>query len=186
MNHSKLQLDFGFDCNPIINQKLNTKSNKKQRSDFVFDTMDCLTSPVIVFKSAWQDAIPTDILKNVTISRMMTLISGEQMASITEVVAYMMPRTFESPMPSEWVNIYTWSGLQYASMFKDRNQRKEMMKAMEDIAPETLSEYEQGLLKHLRCWIYEKRRKALKESLKSEKQVKSNGIITKQNHLFDH
>ena len=47
----------------------------------------------------------------------------KQMASITEVIAYMMPRTFEAPMPSEWVNIYTWVGLQYANQFKGNEQK---------------------------------------------------------------
>jgi hypothetical protein len=97
----------------------------------------------------------------------MTLMQGERMASLTEVVIYMMPRTFESPMPGEWANIYTWCGLQYAKTFKNAGQ----LEAMMEIAPEKLSDYEQTLLKRLRVWIYDKRRKALKVKLKENNPV---------------
>ena len=175
-----LQLDFGFEIKPIPKEKKKPISTKKAKNDFVFDFMDCLTSPVIVFKSAWQDAIPADVLNNITISRMICLMVGEQMASITEVVAYMMPRTFESPMHSEWINIYTWCGLQYAKSFKGVEQQK----VMAEIAPQKLSDYEIHLLNDLRRWIYDKRRKALKLSMKSEKQVKLPDVTSKQGNLF--
>ncbi|MCX2682188.1 hypothetical protein OOZ15_19765, partial [Galbibacter sp. EGI 63066] len=98
-------------------------------------------------------------------ARLLVQMQGERMASLTEVVAYMMPRTLEPPMPSEWVNIYTWCGLQFARTFKNAGQ----IGAMVDIAPEKLSDYEQTLLKRLRVWIYEKRREALKLKLKADK-----------------
>lgn len=34
-----------------------------------------------------------------------------KIASLTETLAYIMQRTYEAPMPTEWVNIYTWLGL---------------------------------------------------------------------------
>jgi len=58
----------------------------------------------------------------------------------------MMPRTFEVPMPTEWVNIYTWLGLQYAMQSKNKGE----LDAMIEIAPKDLSDYEKGLLKNLR------------------------------------
>ena len=90
-------------------------------------------------------------------------MTKEKMASLTETLAYIMPRTYEAPMPTEWVNIYTWLGLQYVIQFKNNDQ----LSAMTEIAPSELSEYEIGLLNNLRRWIYDKRRKALKEKLKS-------------------
>jgi len=145
MENSKevLQLDFGFDIKPMVNQKTRPKTAKQAQNDFVFEFMDSLTAPVIVFPSAWQDTIPKDVLKNITMSRLLCQISGEQMASYTEVVAYMMPRTFESPLQSEWVNIYTWCGLQYTRQFKG----KELAKTMEEIAPKNLSDYDNGFMR---------------------------------------
>ena len=104
MENSKiLQLDFGFNLDPIQNQELTKTNIKKAKSDFVFDIMDALTGPIIIYNTAWKDSIPKDLLEKITISRMLCLMKGEKMASITEVVAYMMPRTFEAPMSSEWV-----------------------------------------------------------------------------------
>ncbi|MBO0322152.1 hypothetical protein J0X14_07585 [Muricauda sp. CAU 1633] len=177
-----VQLDFGFELEPAKTptQNLSPKSFKKAKSDFVLDFMDLLQSPIIVYPSQWQDAVPKDLLNNITMARMLTQVRGEHMASLTEVVAYMMPRTFESPMPSEWVNIYTWCGLQYAKTFKKTGQ----MEAMEEVAPKQLSEYEIGLLKRLRVWIYEKRRKALKDSMKTSMPKLSGPSPNNQGELF--
>lgn len=108
-------------------------------------------------------------------------MQGERMASLTEVVAYMMPRTYEAPMPSEWANIYTWCGLQFAKTFKNARQ----IGAMMEIAPKHLSDYEQTLLKRLRIWIFEKRRKALKANLKDADRPSIKDSFDHQNNLFD-
>jgi hypothetical protein len=168
MEHPNIQqLDFGFETELMNDPKPILKPFKKAQSDFVLDFLDCLNSPIITFPSAWRNAVPQLLLINVTLARLMTLMQGERMASLTEVVIYMMPRTFESPMPGEWANIYTWCGLQYAKTFKNAGQ----LEAMMEIAPEKLSDYEQTLLKRLRVWIYDKRRKALKVKLKENNPV---------------
>lgn len=105
---------------------------------------------------------------------------GEHMASLTEVVAYIMPRTYEAPMPSEWTNIYTWCGMQYVKTFLKTGQ----IKAMEELTPQQLSEYEMSLLKRLRVWIYEKRRQALKDSMKTSMPKLSRSWPNDQRELF--
>jgi len=175
-----VQLDFGFECDPIQIKEKILKPNKKRDNDFVFNFMDCLTSPIIVFKSAWQDIIPKDILNNIKLSRLLCSMQQEEMASLTEALAYMMPRTYEAPMPTEWVNIYTWLGLQYAGQFKNMDQ----LDAMKEIAPKALSEYEMGLLNNLRRWIYDKRRKALKEKLKNAEKSETKMLPENQKELF--
>ena len=70
--------------------------------------------------------------------------------------------------------------IQYAIQFK----KEEQLKAITDIAPKELSDYEKGLLKNLRVWIYEKRRKALKGILKMNKVSKDDGILDIQEKLF--
>lgn len=180
-NFNLVQFDFGFECEPLQTKKKTSKSNKKRTNDFVFNFMDCLTSPIIVFKSAWQDTIPKDILKNIKLSRLLCSMQQEEMASLTETLAYIMPRTYEAPMPTEWVNIYTWLGLQYATQFKNSDQ----LNAMTEIAPSELSEYEMGLLNNLRRWIYDKRRSALKNILKSSKNSESIRLPIHQKGLFE-
>ena len=181
-NPNVVQLDFGFELEstktPIPN--LGPKSFKKAQSDFVLDFMDLLQSPIIVYPSQWRDAVPKDLLNNITMARMLTQMRGEHMASFTEVVAYMMPRTFEAPMPGEWVNIYTWCGLQHAKTFKKTGQ----IKAMEEVAPQQLSEYEMGHLKRLRIWIYEKRRQAIKDTMKASIRLDTESSPNNQGELF--
>ena len=179
-NLKVVQFDFGFECKPISAKEKVVKPTKKDKSDFVFDFMDCLASPIIVFKSAWQDTIPKDILGRIKLSRIICSMTQEKMASLIETLAYMMPRTYEAPMQTEWVNIYTWLGLQYAMQTKSKDQ----LEAMIEIAPKELSDYEKGLLKNLRLWIYDKRRKALKGILKKNKVSKDDGILDIQEKLF--
>ncbi|MEM7483910.1 MAG: hypothetical protein AAF348_01760 [Bacteroidota bacterium] len=179
-NFNLIQLDFGFECEPLQVQKKTSRSKKKRTNDFVFNFMDCLTSPIIVFKSAWQDTIPKDILKNIKLSRLLSSMQQEEMASLTEALAYMIPRTYEAPIPTEWVNIYTWLGLKYASQFKNTDQ----LDTMKEIAPKELSEYEVGLLSNLRRWIYDKRRKALKDKLKAAEKSKIKTFSKNQEELF--
>ncbi|MFV9549948.1 hypothetical protein [Algibacter sp. PT7-4] len=97
-NLNVLQLDFGFKVKPVLTQEKAVKRTKKHKSDFVFDMMDCLASPIIVFKSALQDNIPKDILGRIKMSRLICSMTKEKMASLTETLAYIMPRTYEAPM----------------------------------------------------------------------------------------
>ena len=110
----------------------------------------------------------------------MCLMANEKMASLTEALAYIMPRTYESPMQREWVDIYTWLGMKYVNSFRNFQDKK----GMEGIAPDELSNYEIGLLDDLRRWIYKKRREALKTSLRYVEKQKPNQIIIKQSELF--
>lgn len=84
-------------------------------------------------------------------------------------MAYMMPRTYKAPMPTEWVNIYTWLWLQYAGQFRTSDQ----LDAIKEIAPNKLSENEMRLLNNLRTWIYDKRSKTLHDKLKNAEKSES-------------
>lgn len=182
MEHPDIQqLDFGFGLEPKKpSPKPTNQSFKKASSDAVFDIMDVLTSPIMVYPSAWQDMVPKHLLDNIATARMMTWVRKEHMASLTEVVAYMMPRTFEAPLPSEWVNIYTWCGLQFAKTLEKTGR----ILAMEEIAPQQLSKYEKVLLQKLRVWIYEKRRQALRDKLKTTKRSETKPTKNNQSSLF--
>lgn len=162
-----LQLDFGLNFEKREKEK--PVNPKKAKSDFVFDMMDCLTSPIIVHDSAWRDCIPKDVITNIPMARMIAVMAKEEMATIPEVVAYLMPRTFDAPMPYGWTNIYTWCGMQYVSRYKN----KEQLEPMKGIAPEKLTSNEKRDLDHLRRWIYDRRRKALKQRMKSSEKPKS-------------
>ncbi len=170
------QLDFGFD---IPEKESIPKHSKPSKTDQVFDLMDCISSPIMVFNTLWP--LPDDLLNIIPETRMASRLKGEEFASIPEVVAYMMPRTFEAPMPYEWTNIYTWCGMEYVRQYRNIPHLD-----ASQIAPDKLTDHEQGLLSHLRSWIYEKRRKALKNRIKASKYSSPNQAPeTKQPELFD-
>lgn len=152
------QMQFDFEDLEVLPKP----ATKRETDRFVFDLMDTLTAPILTFSASWADSIPKELKDTITMSRLIAAMQKEQTASIPEVVAYIMTRTFESPMHREWVNIYTWCAAQYVKQWTK-------MEMPDDITPESLTEYEQSLLKRLRDWIYEKRRKCVKQRLKTEK-----------------
>lgn len=86
----------------------------------------------------------------------------ENMATLPEVAAYLITRTFEAPMSSEWVNIYTHVLCKVCEDYFNENHWDEITYTR------LLNSDEQRYLKDLRVWIYERRRKALKDKLKSD------------------
>ncbi|MBP2833088.1 hypothetical protein J8281_12910 [Aquimarina sp. U1-2] len=72
--YTATQLDFGLDCPPLLEKTKSKKTKRMKKKDFVFDLMDCMTSPIIVFESAWKDSIPEAMLKNTKFSRLISSI----------------------------------------------------------------------------------------------------------------
>lgn len=132
---------------------------------WIGDIVGALCDPVIVFPSPWQDDIPDWVKSQITLERLVMNMKAFREGGVpvggTEVMAYMFPRTMEEPMPYEWVKIYTlvWNE---AMNFKGTE-------VPEDLKPEKLSEYEMGLLNHLKHWIYEQRVKHRKERIRGER-----------------
>lgn len=141
------------------------KQSSSPSSSRVFDLLDALNSPIITFTTLWADCIPKRILDTIPIARMKALAVGDEMATLPEVSAYIMTRTFESPMSSEWVNIYTWVSCTVCEEYFKEDHWKEVTHS------KNLSSYELCKLTQLRRWIYEKRRKALDVKIKNEKKL---------------
>jgi hypothetical protein len=133
----------------------------------VFNILDALQSPIITFTTLWADCIPKRILDVIPMARMKSLALQEELASIPEVAIYLITRSLESPMDTEWVNIYTWAGCMVCEEYFNEDHWKEVTYS------KTLGSDEQRYLKDLRRFIYEKRRKALRDRLKSESSLQS-------------
>lgn len=144
----------------------------KEREDQVFNLLDALRSPVITFTTTWSESIPKRIFDIIPMARLQALSLHEELATIPEVAAYLITRTFESPMTSEWVNIYTWSCCHVCEKYFNEDHWKLVTDR------KTLGPDEQRYLKDLRRWIYAKRRNALKEKIKRETSLQSvNSLI---------
>lgn len=160
INMETIQLHFDFSETLTVDTIIKSKASK-QETKFVFEYMDMLTAPVITFSTSWADVIPQHLKKDIQISRLIASLQKEEQATIPETVAYIMTRTYEAPMSSEWTNIYLWCSSEYLKKY--RNKTDEDFK---EIPINVLNEYEQSLLKKLRVWIYEKRRECVKNKLK--------------------
>lgn len=171
METIQLQFDF-FEQTLTIDTPVK-KPSSRQTEKFVFEFMDMLTAPIITFSTSWADAIPKHLKEDIQLSRLFASMQNEELASIPETVAYIMTRTYEAPMSHEWTNIYLWCSSKYLKQY-----RKKTDEDLKEIPIHELNEYEQGLLKKLRVWIYEKRRECVKMKLKysdyEKKQCKTN------------
>jgi len=143
---------------PKISSRKASKKRKRLPKE-LFDIMDALQSPIIVYPSSWKDTIPRRIFDEILTARMISLMKNQRTATIPEVVAYMYPSSLEFPLNHHWTNIYLWVCDKYMQDFHGFN------KEQTDLAPENLDDYEMGMLNRLRLWIYEKRRQALRKRI---------------------
>lgn len=154
--------EIQLDLFPIVfdeKAKLQDKPKRKRNSSYAFDLQDVMSSPIITWPSPWQSLIPHHVKENITLARMAALIKGEEIATIPEVVAYIMPRSSDAPLSRDWSNIYLFVSRTYMITYRGTNPE------VLDFAPAEIDDYERGLLIRLRRWIYVRRRKALKEKL---------------------
>lgn len=157
-----LQMAFPFES------EIRVKPSPKVIDGLVTDYLDCFISPVIVFECSWKDCIPEDMLKAVSTERLIHLMKDLHYATKTEVAIYMMPRTFEGPLSRDWVDIYTHCSSDFLKSHRTQDYD------LKDIVAESLSDYQNQMLRNLQHWIYKKRREALKQKLKNNALTKRN------------
>jgi hypothetical protein len=141
------------------------KQKQKSEKDYVFDIVDALSAPVLVFSTLWSDIIPKRLFEILPLARMKALMQGEQLATYAECVIYIYPRTLEAPMTSEWVDIYTHISCKTLEEWFGEDHWNEVK------APRELSQWLLSQLGDLRCHLYNKRREILKTRLKSEEKI---------------
>jgi len=96
----------------------------------------------------------------------------------TEVLAYMYPRTMESPLTEQWQRIY----------FYVFNQAMKMKKTEvpQDLQSETLTDYDMQQLNHLKNWIYDtriKHRKERERGIRQEEKATATAEKEETEHL---
>ena len=139
----------------------------KEGDKFVFELMDALRAPVLTHASSWADCIPERVLKIIPLARMISLLNKEEMASIPECAAFIMTAGMEAPLDGDWTDIYTHVGCKMCQDWFHEDHWEEVK------APRTLTDYQRNyLLNPLRKHIWEKRRKILRERMKSESKLK--------------
>lgn len=134
------------------------QASKLDRSRFVFHFMDILTSPVLTHSVAWKDCIPQRLLREITLQRLISGMKKEEMATEAETVAFIMTRTFDAPMDHDWTEIYTYLSCKVCQELWGEDHWEHVK------APRELTDWQKNDLRHLRQWIYKRRRMHLKKS----------------------
>lgn len=132
------------------------KQNKRQTEKFVFEFMDMLSAPILTHSAAWKDAIPQRLIKEITLYRLIAGMQKEELATLPETVAFIMTRSFDAPMDHDWTDIYTHVSCTVCEQCWGEDHWEQVK------APRILNQYQAGMLKHLRQWIYRRRRMHVK------------------------
>jgi len=138
------------------------KSQSKIIDSYIFDLMDALRSPVLTHAIAWADTIPERLLKVIPIARLKNLMLRKETATDPEALAFIYTRTLEAPMAKEWVDIYAHLTCKVAEEYWKENHWEVFTTSRE------ISKYDMNyFLKPLKKHIYDRRRKILKERMKT-------------------
>ena len=74
-----------------------------------------IAGPIVREQNGWQQSIPTWVWQAIAIDRLETALEEIDkgkvgtLASSSEVLALMMPVTYEVPLSSEWTAVYLWA-----------------------------------------------------------------------------
>ena len=130
------------------------------------ELVGALTDPIIVMPGGWGDTLPDWIKSQTTLERLaqnMKALKGEKpSATDAEACAYLYTASLEAPMDSDWTQIYLYVAGKVVSRGKDTQ-------ITDDIKIDSLNDYQTGLLKNLKDWIYEQRVKHRQEKHRAEK-----------------
>lgn len=154
--------------------------NISDSEKFAFEMMDALKSPVLTHSSMWSDCIPGRLLKVIPLARLAQKKNNNETATDEEAVAFIMTRTMEAPMNSDWTEIYIHLSCKVCERWWQENHWDELQ------AQKELNDYQRNyLLAPLLRHIYDKRRDILKKRIKeSSISVTKNEIIVPESEEF--
>ena len=121
-----------------------------------------LMDPIIVMPGGWEDSLPDWIKGAIQIERLLQLMKGEEMATDAEACAYLYTASLTNPIDRDWTQVY----LYVAGKVVSRNKGTEIP---EDIKVDSLDDYQMGLLRDLKRWIWDRRVKVRQERRRLEK-----------------
>jgi hypothetical protein len=131
----------------------------KEDEKWIGDVVGVFCDPIIVYPSGWEDTLPDWIKQQITIERLIMNVKSMKAGGVpvgdTEVLAYMYPRTMESPLTEQWQRIYFYVFNQAMKM-----KKTEVPKYLQS---EKLTDYDMRALDELKIWIYQKRIEHRKE-----------------------
>jgi hypothetical protein len=140
------------------------RTKRNQTDKFALFFIDILQGPIITYDVGWADCIPQRIKELITKERLIAGMLNENLATLPEVAAYLITRTFLAPMDNDWTQIYTYVSCTVCEQHFNEDHWNE-------VCPDKkLNDYQQGLLLKLRRFIYDKRIAVTKKKMKLGEQ----------------
>lgn len=135
-------------------------------NDWVADLVGALTDPIIAYPSPWMEDIPENLKKQIPLERLIMNMKISKEGGVPvgdcEALAYMFPRTLESPIGYEWTHIYQYCFTKAMTFMK--------VEVPPDLRVESLSDYDMRQLDDLKRFIYQKRVQNRKEKARVQKK----------------
>jgi hypothetical protein len=123
-----------------------------------------LRKPLVVADASWADSIPGWLRQKVAVDRLKQAYRKEEgLATDAEVCCYLYTAAFHAPLNHEHNNIYLHLSAKVL--------REESRPVPDDVdCPETLNEYEQGLLRDLKRKIWEGAERGYRKGKRRERK----------------
>lgn len=84
-------------------------------SDMEIGHIRYIAGPIMVHRGAWSDCIPPWVFRAIAIDRLKLVFEEHDKGIVGnlvtpgEIVAVMMPASYEAPMKSRWTDVYLWA-----------------------------------------------------------------------------
>lgn len=135
----------------------------------ISDLVGVFSDPIIVFPGGWGDTLPEWLKTAITLERLemnVRALKGKEMTGTdAEACAYLYTAALTQPMDHDWGQIYL-----YISTKTYRRWGKAEMS--DDIAVDSINDYQLAELNRLKEWLYRRRTQARQEMERAERRRK--------------
>lgn len=135
-----------------------TSRVEREAEKGINEIVGTFSDPIIVTPGGWGNDLPQWLKDAVTMERLIENMEGFRRGAMTgtdaEAVCYMFTACLAASLGHDWTEIY----LYVATKVIERHKAgEEGFKLPPDIRVVELNRYQQGLLAHLKAWIYDRR-----------------------------
>jgi hypothetical protein len=170
-----------------------TPKERQQTDKYVSELVGALNDPVI-YHEGQHDHVPESFREIIRMQRLLENMAAskenrEPTGTDAEAAWYMSTASLESPLNHDWTTIYQYCFTRSYMTFNGDGRNDPVL---EDLRIDRLNEYQMGMLRDLKRWIYRKRCENRKGEEKEERQKQREDvkkqkkeIVEEQPNLFE-
>ena len=146
-------------------------TEERQAEKGISEIIGAITDPIIVWPGGWGDSLPDWLKTAITLERLimnMRVIKGEEMTGTdAEACAYLFTASLTFPLSSDWTQIYLYIA---TKVYEKQRTPQSGVTMPKDVRVDLITDYQMGLLNHLKGWIYQRRAAARQDRDRSERR----------------